>query len=172
MYLHISSILQWNFNMMIPNNTRVKHTIEHNYKSTVLIIADTFFFVNSWEAPQSFEALWIHVFFGAMDIHKTFKFDIIEMFERQRIRDVYLQNLEIGRKSNYLLHTYGNFILMNTRHIKKEIKIEINPTHRSRIRFRRGIEWLVLSNMINPRPPIVKRKLEANPSIMYWPFTL
>lgn len=63
--------------------------------------------------------------------------------------------------------TYGNFILMNTLHIKKEIRMDINPTEMRRIRFRRGMEWFVLSSITNPSPPIVKRKLEANPSIMY-----
>lgn len=28
------------------------------------------------------------------------------------------------------------------------------------------------SRMMKPRPPMVNRKLEARPSMMYWPFTL
>lgn len=28
------------------------------------------------------------------------------------------------------------------------------------------------SRMMKPRPPIVNRKLEASPSMMYWPLTL
>ena len=28
------------------------------------------------------------------------------------------------------------------------------------------------SRMMKPRPPSVKRKLEASPSMMYWPLTL
>lgn len=34
-----------------------------------------------------------------------------------------------------LLYTYGNFILINTRHTKNESKIQTNATHSSRTLF-------------------------------------
>ena len=42
-----------------------------------------------------------------------------------------------------------------------------------RILFNLGIEGLLVwSKMTNPNPPRVNKKLDANPSMMYWPFTL
>ncbi len=61
---------------------------------------------------------------------------------------------------------------MKTRHMKKEMRIQTKEMHRRRIRFNRGVLGLfVWSRMTNPRPPIVNRKLDARPSMMYCPFT-
>lgn len=56
--------------------------------------------------------------------------------------------------------------------VKNETMIKMNPTEMSRILFNLGVIGLcVLSKMTNPRPPSVKSKLEASPSMMYCPFT-
>lgn len=48
----------------------------------------------------------------------------------------------------------------------------INPTHIKRTLLSLGVDGLcVWSNSIKPMPPEVKRKLDANPSIIYCPFT-
>jgi len=47
-----------------------------------------------------------------------------------------------------------------------------NPTPVSNVRFSFGVDLLfVKSNMTNPKPPILKRKLDAKPSIIYCPLT-
>lgn len=69
-------------------------------------------------------------------------------------------------------NTYGNFILINTNVVKKETRIQINPIEMSIIRLSFGISGSsVLSKMTNPNEPTVKRKLAANPSMMYCPLT-
>lgn len=69
--------------------------------------------------------------------------------------------------------TYGSFILINTLHMKNDISIDANPTQNISTLLSFGITGaFVWSKMTNPRPPRVNRKLEANPSIMYWPLTL
>lgn len=47
-----------------------------------------------------------------------------------------------------------------------------NPTPVSKVRFNFGVDLLLVkSNITNPKPPILKRKLDAKPSIMYCPLT-
>ena len=81
--------------------------------------------------------------------------------------------LSNSRKIQKLVsQTYGSFMRMKRRHMKKDTMMQTNATASSRIRFSRGIiGLLVWSNMTKPSPPIVKRKLDAKPSIMYWPLT-
>lgn len=68
--------------------------------------------------------------------------------------------------------TYGSFIRMNILQVKKEMRIHTKPRNSSKNRFSFGIFWaLDLSKIMKPRPPMEKRKLEAKPSMMYWPFT-
>lgn len=62
---------------------------------------------------------------------------------------------------------------MNIQVVKKDTRIHRKATEISKILFNLGVEGLcVRSRMMNPRPPSEKRKLEANPSIIYCPFTL
>lgn len=62
---------------------------------------------------------------------------------------------------------------MNTRAMKKLRSTLTNPMKSSRKRLSLGmLGALERSRIIKPRPPIVNRKLDASPSIMYWPFTL
>lgn len=64
--------------------------------------------------------------------------------------------------------TYGNFILINIKVTAKETMTQRNPIEINRIRLNLGVVGLcVLSKMIKPIPPMVKKKLDANPSIMY-----
>jgi len=57
---------------------------------------------------------------------------------------------------------------MKTLDIKNDTKIAINPMDKRRILFNLGIEGLLVwSKMINPNPPRVNKKLDANPSMMY-----
>lgn len=56
--------------------------------------------------------------------------------------------------------------------VKKETKMHRNATEISKILFSFGVDGLcVLSKMMKPSPPREKRKLEARPSMIYWPFT-
>lgn len=72
----------------------------------------------------------------------------------------------------YCMNTYGNFILMNTLHIKKETMMAMNPTLSNKIRLSLGTKGLLVwSRITKPSPPSVNRKLEASPSMMYCPFT-
>lgn len=51
--------------------------------------------------------------------------------------------------------------------------MHINPIDINKIRFNFGVDGLwVWSKIMKPSPPIVKRKLEASPSMIYWPFIL
>lgn len=69
--------------------------------------------------------------------------------------------------------TYGNFILMKTLAMKKLKSTLTNPIKSKRNLFSLGIFGaLDRSRIMNPKPPIVKRKLDASPSIIYCPFTL
>lgn len=69
--------------------------------------------------------------------------------------------------------TYGNFIRIKTLAMKKLNKTLTNPIKSSRNLFSFGIFGaLERSSIMKPSPPIVKRKLDASPSIMYCPFTL
>lgn len=71
------------------------------------------------------------------------------------------------------LRTYGSFIRMNILAMKKLRRTLTKPMNSSRKRLSLGIFGaLERSRMMKPRPPIVNRKLEASPSIMYCPFTL
>lgn len=50
--------------------------------------------------------------------------------------------------------------------------MQANPTPVSKVRFNFGVDLLLVkSNITNPKPPILKRKLDAKPSIMYCPLT-
>lgn len=69
--------------------------------------------------------------------------------------------------------TYGSFMRMNTLAMKKLRRTLTKPMKSNRKRLSLGMFGaLERSRIIKPRPPIVKRKLEASPSIMYCPFTL
>lgn len=69
--------------------------------------------------------------------------------------------------------TYGSFILMKTRAMKKLRSTLTKPMKSSRKRLSLGmLGALERSRMMKPNPPMVKRKLEARPSMMYCPFTL
>lgn len=69
--------------------------------------------------------------------------------------------------------TYGNFIRIKTLAMKKLNKTLTNPIKSSRNLLSFGIFGaLERSSIMKPSPPIVKRKLDARPSIMYCPFTL
>lgn len=62
---------------------------------------------------------------------------------------------------------------MKTLAMKKLKSTLTNPIKSKRNLFNLGIFGaLDRSRIMNPRPPIVKRKLDARPSIMYCPFTL
>ena len=70
--------------------------------------------------------------------------------------------------------TYGNFIRMKIHVVINEMMMHKNPIAVNKILFNFGCPVglaCVLSRMTNPRDPIVKRKLDANPSIMYCPLT-
>ena len=68
--------------------------------------------------------------------------------------------------------TYGSLIRMKTLHMKNAMMTAAKPTHNSRMRFSRGIRGLFTwSRTMNPSPPRVNIKLDARPSMMYWPFT-
>lgn len=61
---------------------------------------------------------------------------------------------------------------MNIQVVKNETKIQRNATEISKILFSFGVEGLcVRSNIMKPSPPRVNRKLDASPSMMYWPLT-
>lgn len=69
--------------------------------------------------------------------------------------------------------TYGSFMRMNTLAMKKLSRTLMPPMKSNRKRLSLGMFGaLERSRMMKPRPPIVKRKLEASPSMMYCPFTL
>lgn len=62
---------------------------------------------------------------------------------------------------------------MKTLAMKKLKSTLTNPIKSKRNLFSLGIFGaLDRSRMMNPMPPIVKRKLDASPSIIYCPFTL
>ena len=64
--------------------------------------------------------------------------------------------------------TYGSFILMNTLAMKKLRSTLTKPMKSNRKRLSLGmLGALERSRMMNPRPPMVKRKLEAKPSMIY-----
>ena len=61
---------------------------------------------------------------------------------------------------------------MNTLQVKKETRMHTKPRNSSKNRLSLGMFWaLDLSRMMKPSPPMENRKLEARPSMMYWPFT-
>ena len=69
--------------------------------------------------------------------------------------------------SVYIMYP-GNFMPMKTRLRKKLIRTKENPVKMRSMRDSLFmLAPLLLSRMINPQPPIVKRKLAASPSIMY-----
>ena len=64
--------------------------------------------------------------------------------------------------------THGSFILMNTRHVKKDTKTHTKPRKSRRNLFSLDMPTaLDLSKMMKPNPPMEKRKLDAKPSMMY-----
>lgn len=57
--------------------------------------------------------------------------------------------------------------------VKNDTRMHRNATDINKILFSLGVEGLwVRSRMMKPRPPREKRKLDARPSMMYWPLTL
>merc|ERR1712135_132900 len=81
-------------------------------------------------------------------------------------------NMDLGEFLFELLMYPGSFILIKTLHMEKERRIETNPTQSNRILFNLGVVGLLVrSRMMNPIPPRENKKLEANPSKMYWPLT-
>lgn len=69
--------------------------------------------------------------------------------------------------------SYGSFMRMKTLAMKKLRRTLMPPMKSSRKRLSLGmLGALERSRMMKPRPPMVKRKLEASPSMMYWPLTL
>jgi len=69
--------------------------------------------------------------------------------------------------------THGSFMRMNTRAMKKLSSTLTKPMKSSRKRLSLGMFGaLERSRMMKPMPPMVKRKLEARPSMMYCPLTL
>lgn len=70
-------------------------------------------------------------------------------------------------------YAYGSFIRMNEKHDPNDTKMHTNPTNISKILFSFGVVGLcVLSITMKPIPPSVNMKLEARPSMMYWPLIL
>lgn len=62
---------------------------------------------------------------------------------------------------------------MKTLAMKKLSRTLMPPMKSSRKRLSLGmLGALERSRMMKPRPPMVNRKLEARPSMMYWPLTL
>jgi hypothetical protein len=62
---------------------------------------------------------------------------------------------------------------MNTLAMKKLSRTLTKPMNNRRKRLSLGMFGAFeRSRIMKPKPPMVKRKLEANPSMMYWPFTL
>lgn len=62
---------------------------------------------------------------------------------------------------------------MNTLAMKKLSRTLTKPMNSRRKRLSLGMFGAFeRSRIMKPKPPMVKRKLEANPSMMYWPFTL
>lgn len=62
---------------------------------------------------------------------------------------------------------------MNILAMKKLSRTLTKPMNSSKKRLSLGMFGaLERSRIMKPRPPIVNRKLEASPSMMYWPFTL
>ena len=69
-------------------------------------------------------------------------------------------------------NTYGSFILMNTLHVKKDTRTQTKPRNSKRNLFSLDMPTaLDLSKIMKPSPPMENRKLDAKPSMMYWPFT-
>ena len=61
---------------------------------------------------------------------------------------------------------------MNTRTARKAATTQKNPKENIMVLFNLvSPTVLERSRIINPSPPRVKRKLEARPSMMYWPLT-
>lgn len=73
---------------------------------------------------------------------------------------------------NYPCKYPGSFMRMKIQVVKNETIMQINPTAVMSMRLSLGVsgEWM-WSKMINPRPPVENRKLEASPSMMYCPLT-
>ena len=57
--------------------------------------------------------------------------------------------------------------------VKNDTMMQMNPMDISRIRFSLGVRgsW-VLSRITKPKAPMVNRKEDASPSMIYWPLTL
>jgi len=61
---------------------------------------------------------------------------------------------------------------MNTLHVKKETRTHTKPRDSKRNLFSLDMPTaLDLSRIMKPSPPIENRKLDARPSMMYWPLT-
>lgn len=78
----------------------------------------------------------------------------------------------LASKTIILLNTYGSFILINTRHVKKDTKTHTKPRNSKRNLFNLDMPTaLDLSKIMKPSPPMENRKLDARPSMMYCPLT-
>jgi len=89
------------------------------------------------------------------------------------LRDIPCNQQTIFILKNKIIYTYGSFILINVQHVKYDTMMHANPTPVRRVRFNFGVDLLLVkSNITNPKPPMLNRKLDAKPSIMYCPLTL
>lgn len=78
----------------------------------------------------------------------------------------------LNLRPKMLKNTYGSFILMKTRHVKKETNTQTKPRDNNKNLFSFDIPTAFdLSKIMKPRPPTENRKLDARPSIMYCPLT-
>ena len=73
---------------------------------------------------------------------------------------------------SYKCDTHGSFILMNTLQVKNDTNTHTKPRNSRRNLLSLDMPTAFdLSKIMNPSPPIENRKLDARPSMMYWPFT-
>lgn len=125
------------------------------------------YLLHVWHFTTTVDTAGFTIFLAEQTEFVMLRFYAIKLMICQNILMSYL-NFNISNTS-----TYGNFILMNTLHTKNDIKTAENPRAKSSILFNLGVDGLfVCSRTTNPRPPRVKRKLEAKPSMIYCPFTL
>lgn len=84
----------------------------------------------------------------------------------------FVRSFTIQTHAHTHTHTHGSFIVIKIRTAMKATMTKKNPEEKSIVLFN-FVRPTALdrSRIMNPRPPIVKRKLEASPSIIYWPLT-
>lgn len=89
------------------------------------------------------------------------------------IYKLYNQHKQFFLEVETIIYTYGSFILINVQQVKYDTMMHANPTPVRSVRFNFGVDLLLVkSNITNPKPPMLNRKLDAKPSIMYCPLTL